>query len=119
MLPFHAVHAAPELCIALHAALGGTFSAADSAAVDRAGGVGGDGGVVQLVLLHAKGAVLLLRTPPPDGPVDAAAVAVADAGALRLPRWVSRWEAREFAFSSSLDPLVAAAAIHLAVLAHP
>ena len=41
-----------------------------------------------------------------------------DASITRLPRWVEAWDKREFFFSSSLDPLVALAAVNLAFHYH-
>lgn len=49
---------------------------------------------------------------------SAEAAAATDATDLRLPAWVPKWELRPFAFSASLDPLVAVAAVNLAACTH-
>ena len=130
MLPFHSVHAAPELCIAVHGALGGTFvdsfvesaeegaracgppSEATGAEERPSNGDGSSKACVQLLLLQLKGCVLLVRTSGEEASV------LSRDDALRLPKWVGAWERREFSFSSALDPLVALAALNLATLAH-
>ena len=91
-----------------------------------AGAEGGAGPCVRLLLLQTKTAVMLLCE---GGDKDAAlggdgaggaggAGAGAEGVALRLPAWVGAWERRGFAFSSALDPLVAIAAVNIALLAH-
>ena len=115
MLPFHALDAVPELCVALHGALGGSFVASSDAGC----------GEVELVLLQTKQSLLLVRDSSPDvDDENTTPTAADDSGmvsasrAVRLPPWIGRWERRDFAFSSSLDPMVAIAACNLAAFAH-
>jgi 16S rRNA G966 N2-methylase RsmD len=65
--------------------------------------------------------------PPAEGVMDvveaavdlaADAVDAADAACKCLPWWLAPWAARGFAFSASLDPLIAAAALNLAACMH-
>lgn len=107
----------------LEAEAAGAAVVANGVGVGGAGADGGGGPCVRLLLLQTKTAVMLLRE---GGDEDAAhgeegaggAGAGADAMALRLPAWVSAWERRGFAFSSALDPLVAIAAVNIALLVH-
>ena len=113
----------------------------------RAGGGDEADDACCLVLLQAKGGVLLLRDEgfsQPTGPqavgdlevggatqrdastaaLNAAPNAAPNAvltcvtAAAQLPAWVSAWERRRFFFSSALDPLVALAAVNIAVHTH-
>jgi 16S rRNA G966 N2-methylase RsmD len=78
---------------------------------------------VRLRLLQTKTAVVLLRDRGVGAAGDPAEpeppVADEPAGSsARLPRWVGAWERRAFFFSSALDPLVALAAVNLALHTH-
>ena len=120
---------------------------ADDAADDTADAAdAGDAAVAAvaaLVVLDCKNGLLLMRElalprQPPSGwkapsavrPPAAAlsrSVVAADRGAeaaqhdenaARLPWWLGRWAARDFAFSGSLSSLLATAALNLAACAH-
>jgi len=47
-----------------------------------------------------------------------AAIAIATTDGARVAAWVRAWEARPFTFSAALDPLVATAAVNLAIFEH-
>ena len=108
VLPFHALDAIPEICFALSNALGGTFVDSSDDDIEC---------VNELALLQMKDAVVLLHTES-SPTAQAASRNVAGIGPSRIPQWMQRWERRDFAFSSSLDPLVAMAAISIATFAH-
>lgn len=114
LVPWSGVRHAPSLSIALHAALGPAgYSSTLGEDTDEQD-------AAELVVLEAKGALLLGRALPLVEPA-ASAAELPHRGAEdveRLPRWISAWETRGFQFSSSLEPLHAIAAINLAVMAH-
>ena len=124
-LPFHRMSTAPELIIGLHAALGKEFTPADGpqdalsrclrcVSSNNRRGRAGDSSTI--LVLETKTGLLLSRLQGlrADTPV---ATAPSLAEPRQLPQWVPQWDVRPFAFSASLDPLVAVAAVNLAVLA--
>ncbi|KAL1522338.1 hypothetical protein AB1Y20_017330 [Prymnesium parvum] len=114
VLPFHDLDGLGEVSIALASALGGSFAPRMGEGVDESEESSGGGdkkgeGVEMLRLVQTKQVVLLVREcTRREG----------EERGLRCPRWVDEWEHRAFAFSSSLDPLVALAAVNLAVHTH-
>ena len=82
----------------------------------------------RLVLLQTKALLFLLREEKEqeaaveEGAVaeEASAAAGSDGGAdgVCVPSWIFGWERRAFSFSSALDPMVAIAAVNLALLCH-
>ena len=82
----------------------------------------------RLVLLQTKALLFLLREEEEqeaaveEGAVaeEVSAAAGSDGGAdgVCVPSWIFGWERRAFSFSSALDPMVAIAAVNLALLCH-
>jgi 16S rRNA G966 N2-methylase RsmD len=134
VLPFNLLDSISELTIALYSALGGTYCTSDSKLATAKGGlvlhdpfesVGGEvghgvrvqpaaGACARLTLLQAKGAVLLLRQMERSKREQP----ISSPYAANVPPWITTWERRSFAFSASLHPYVALAAVNIAIHTH-
>ena len=116
LAPWTELTNAPSLAIGLSSILGAGFTAAR--AEDDADVTALAAECDKFVLLETKRALFLCREMPLE---RACAVGVARRPSpppLSLPPWVGCWEHRPFAFSASLEPLIASAAVSIAANVH-